>query len=59
MDWFGLLINVASIFAGVIIYCLIMKTPWGKRHENLSYVIMIVALLLACVIGGGARALLS
>ncbi|MCR4867906.1 MAG: hypothetical protein K5889_00320 [Lachnospiraceae bacterium] len=59
MDWLGLFINVAACFAGVIIYCLIMKTPWGKRHEQFSYLIVIVSLLIACLLGGGLRALLS
>ncbi|MCR5452753.1 MAG: hypothetical protein K6F00_09020 [Lachnospiraceae bacterium] len=51
MEFKEVLINVAAIFAGLIIYIVIMKTPVGKKHENMQYLIMLIALIGAVIVG--------
>lgn len=55
MDWIGLIINVIAIFVGLFIYIGISYTPWGKKHEDMQFFIMLASILLACVIAGVIR----
>jgi uncharacterized membrane protein len=51
MEFTEVIINVAAIFAGLFIYILIMKTPLGKKHDDLQYLIMLIALIGAVIVG--------
>lgn len=55
MDWIGLILNIAAIFAGVFIYIGIAHSKWGKKHENIQFFIMLVSILLACLAVGIIR----
>ena len=55
MDYSGLFINLAAIFAGLFVYIGILRTKWGQEHEEQQYAIMLVSVLGACIIGGGLR----
>ncbi len=51
MDWYGLIVNVAAVFAGLFIYIGITRTKWGKKFTDYPYAIMLVSVLAACLIG--------
>jgi len=55
MDWAGLIINVAAIFAGLALYIVILRTKWGQEHEGYQYAIMLLCIIAACLIGGLLR----
>ena len=55
MDTANMIINVIAILAGLTIYIGISNTKWGKAHSQYQYTIMLVAILLAVVIGGLIR----
>ncbi|MCR5640640.1 MAG: hypothetical protein K6G04_04720 [Lachnospiraceae bacterium] len=55
MDWAGMLINVLAIICGLAIYVGIMNSKFGKSHVQWQYAIMLVAIILACFIGGFLR----
>lgn len=52
MNWLNLIANFIAILAGLFIYIGIMNTPWGKKHQDIQYGIMLAAVLGACLIGG-------
>ena len=58
MNTVEFIVNVSAIFAGLFIYMGIMRTNWGKKHANHQYAIMLLAVLLAALIGGTLRWLL-
>ena len=51
MDWSGLTINVVAIFVGLGIYIGLSRTKWGREHTEYQYALMLLAILVACVIG--------
>ena len=55
MDTANMLINVAAIFAGLLIYIFISNTKWGKKHEQYQYAIMLMAIMAAVLLGGLVR----
>jgi hypothetical protein len=59
MDWFGLFINVVTIFIGLGFYIGICNSKWGKEHTQYQYAIMLAAVLLACVAGWLLRQVLG
>lgn len=58
MNTVEFIVNVSAIFSGLFIYMGIMRTKWGKEHANYQYAIMLLAVLLAALIGGTLRWLL-
>lgn len=50
-----LIINVAVVWVGLLVYILIAKSKWGKAHEGYQYAIMLVSLLVAVAIGGAVQ----
>jgi hypothetical protein len=50
-----MLINVAAILAGLVLYIFVTNTKWGKDHEQYQYMIMLGTILLAVLIGGLLR----
>lgn len=60
MDWFGLIINIISIFGGLFLYLLLMRTKWAqKESRNLSYLVLLIAIIAACVLGFLLRVILN
>lgn len=59
MDWAGLIVNVAAIFIGLAFYLWISHTKWGREHREYQYAIMLGAILAACIVAGGLRALVG
>ncbi len=59
MDWIGIIVNMTVIFVGLFLYLGIMHTEWGKAHEKQHFIVMLVALLVACVVAGGLRMVLE
>jgi hypothetical protein len=55
MDTANMLINVAAIFGGLLIYIFISHTKWGKDHEDYQYLLMLIAILSAVLLGGLVR----
>lgn len=55
MDTANMLINVAAILGGLVIYIFISNTKWGKSHEQYQYAIMLIAIMAAVLLGGLAR----
>ena len=55
MKFWDVLINVAALFAGLAIYIIVMKTPFGKKHEDLQFPFMLAAVIIAVLIGGLIR----
>lgn len=55
MDWQGLFINLAAIFAGLFLYIGISNTQWGRDHEEYQYAIMLFSVLGACFVGAFLR----
>ena len=55
MDTPNLIINVTAIFSGLFLYMWLIRTKWGKKHEDFQYGIMLLAVLLAALIGGFLR----
>ncbi|SDB21756.1 hypothetical protein SAMN02910298_01043 [Pseudobutyrivibrio sp. YE44] len=55
MNTANMLINVAAILAGLVIYILISNTKWGKAHQDYQYAIMLMAMMAAVLIGGLVR----
>ncbi|WP_167511301.1 hypothetical protein [Pseudobutyrivibrio xylanivorans] len=55
MNTANMLINVAAILAGLMIYIFISNTKWGKDHEQFQYAIMLMAIMAAVLLGGLAR----
>ena len=52
MNWSRLVINMLAIFLSVFIYSGIMRTDWGKQHEDIHYVIMLLSLGIGAVAAG-------
>ena len=50
-----MLINVAAILAGLVIYIFISNTKWGQTHQQFQYAIMLMAIMAAVLLGGLAR----
>lgn len=59
MDWKNLIVNVVAIFVGLTIYIFLMRSEWGKKHNDIQFAIMLFTVLLACLIGGVVRGLLT
>ena len=55
MDTANMLINVAAILAGLVLYIFVTNTKWGKDHEQYQYMIMLGTILIAVLIGGLLR----
>ncbi len=55
MNTVNMLINVAAIIAGLAIYILISNTKWGKARQDYQYAIMLMAMMVAVLIGGLIR----
>ena len=55
MDTTNMLINVAAILAGLVIYIFISNTKWGRTHQQFQYAIMLMAIMAAVLLGGLAR----
>ncbi|CBK73731.1 hypothetical protein CIY_08570 [Butyrivibrio fibrisolvens 16/4] len=55
MDTANMLINVAAILAGLVLYIFVTNTKWGKDHEQYQYMIMLGTILVAVIVGGLLR----
>jgi hypothetical protein len=55
MEFVDVLINVLALFVGLAVYIIFMKTPFGKKHGDLQFVIMLLAVILAVLAGGAIR----
>jgi hypothetical protein len=59
MDWVGMSINFVAILVGLGIYIGIYRSKWGQKHTEYQYAIMLVAILLACLVGGVLRVIVG
>ena len=59
MDWQGLIVNLVALFAGLFLYIAVTGSKWGQEHEEYQYAIMLASVILACLVGGILRFVLS
>ena len=55
MEFLDVLVNVLALFVGLAVYIIIMKTPFGKKHGDMQFLIMLLAVILAVLAGGAVR----
>ena len=55
MEFLDVLVNVLALFVGLAVYIIVMKTPFGKKHGDMQFLIMLLAVILAVLAGGAVR----